>query len=103
MQRRTASHPDALGDALRKVNCIQNLDADDYHYHILRPSELWIMNEKLRTAIAAGAFGLAIAGVVFVGWALMNAVLNASLLTQVEVGASFAGAGGLTTIMAIRK
>ena len=61
------------------------------------------MNEKLRTAIAAGAFGLAVAGVIFVGWATIQAILNSSLLTQVELASGFAGAGGLATILTVRK
>jgi len=61
------------------------------------------MREKLRNAVSAVAFGVAAAGGAYVVWAVFNAVLGASPLTQFLIGTAAASTGGMATYVSIRR
>jgi hypothetical protein len=48
---------------------------------------------RLRTALAAAATGIAIAGGVFGVWAVLDYILNAPMLTQFIIASAGSGAG----------
>jgi len=61
------------------------------------------MNAKVRTAIAAGALGVGVAGVAYGAWAVMYAILTASPMTQFLVAASCAAAGTMAAFASIKE
>ena len=55
-----------------------------------------------RTAIAAVAFGVALAGAAFGVWSVIHAILTAPFLTQFIVGVGCAGTGGMATYLSMK-
>jgi len=60
------------------------------------------MNEKTKTALTAAAFGAGVAGGAYGGWAIINAILAASPLTQFLVAVGALSAGGMATFLNLR-
>ena len=61
------------------------------------------MEKKTRVVIGATAVGIAIAGGVYGGWAILNTIMNADALTKFLVGSASAGAGGYAALVAAKR
>ena len=58
---------------------------------------------KTKTAIVSAAFGATIAGGAYGTWAIVEAILGASPMTQFLVALGALAAGGMATFVSIRE